>query len=130
MAWCFREEASSYAESVLQSLSAAEAVAPSLWPLEVANVLLVGERRHRITPADSSRFLALLGTLPITVDPETSRRALDSILSLARVHRLSSYDAAYLDAAMRHGLPLATLDDGLKKAAKSIGVSAFIPPPR
>jgi len=103
MAWCFVDEADEYADSVLDMLASAEAVAPSIWALEVANVLLVGERRKRLKEADSARFIELLRELHITADNETADHALREILSIGREQGLSSYDAAYLELAMRHG---------------------------
>lgn len=125
MAWCFEDEASAYADAILDRLVVEEAVVPALWPLEVANVLLVGERRARLTAADSARFLALLASLPITTDDETPQRALREILSLGREQRLSAYDAAYLELAMRLGIPLATQDDRLREAANHLGVAVI-----
>jgi len=125
MVWGFEDEAEPYAEALLDLMPAARAYVPSLWPLEVANALLVGERRKRITPADTAKFLSLLATFPITVDDETTARAWGDTLSLARAHNLSAYDAAYLEVAMRRGLPLATLDEKLKAAAAAVGVSLY-----
>jgi predicted nucleic acid-binding protein len=122
MVWGFDDEADPYAEAVLDLMPTARAHVPALWPLEVANVLLVGERRRRITPADTAKFLSLLGTFPIVVDDETSARAWNDSLALARAQKLSVYDAAYLELAMRRGLPLATLDDKLNVAAAAVGV--------
>jgi predicted nucleic acid-binding protein len=122
MAWCFVDEADEYADSVLDMLASAETVAPSIWALEVANVLLVGERRNRLKEADSARFIELLRELDITADNETADHALREILSIGRVQGLSSYDAAYLELAMRHGLALATRDNALRRAAKKFGV--------
>lgn len=122
MAWCFVDEADEYADSVLDMLASAEAVAPSIWALEVANVLLVGERRNRLKEADSARFIELLRELHITADNETADHALREILSIGREQGLSSYDAAYLELAMRHGLALATRDNALRRAAKKFGV--------
>ena len=122
MAWCFVDEADEYAEAVLDMLASAEAVAPSIWALEVANVLLVGERRNRLKEADSARFIELLRELHITADNETADHALREILLIGRVQGLSSYDAAYLELAMRHGLALATRDNALRRAAKKFGV--------
>jgi len=98
---------------------------PPLWPLEVANALLVGERRSRITPAETARFLAILATFPITVDDETVAHAWLDTVHLARAQNLSSYDAAYLELALRGGLPLAALDGKLKTAAQAVGVPLF-----
>lgn len=122
MVWGFDDEANPYAEAILDAMPSARAHVPVLWPLEVANVLLVGERRKRITPADAAKFLSLLGNFPITIDDETTRRAWSETLNLARAQAISVYDAAYLELAMRRGLPLATLDDKLKAAAASVGV--------
>ena len=102
-----------------------QAHVPGLWPLEVANALLVGERRGRTTAADAAHFLAILSAFPITVDDETVARAWADTMHLARAHNLSAYDAAYLELAMRRGLPLATLDDKLKAAAVAVGVPLF-----
>jgi predicted nucleic acid-binding protein len=102
-----------------------QAHVPSLWPLEVANALLVGERRRRITPAATTRFLAILSAFPINVDNETVSHAWGNTMNLARAHNLSSYDASYLELAIRLGLPLAAQDDKLKTAAKSVGVPLF-----
>ena len=125
MVWGFEDEADDYADSILDRMPDLQAYVPSLWSLEVANVLLVGERRKRTTPADTSRFLAILGTFPITVDEETARQAWADTLHLARAHNLSAYDAAYLELAIRRGLPLATLDAKLKAAANAVGVPLY-----
>lgn len=125
MAWYFQDEANAYADSVRDSLAESQAVVPSLWPLEVANTLVVGERRKRSTPAQAATWLALLRALPIVIDDETASRAWDDTLNLARAQNLSAYDAAYLELAMRRGLALATQDDRLKAAAAAVGVSIF-----
>jgi predicted nucleic acid-binding protein len=118
MAWCFEDETSRYAEAVLDLLAEATAFVPSIWPLEVGNVLLVAERNHRLSEAESARFIALLSDLPIEVDQETPDRMIKEIWALARKHHLSTYDASYLDLAMRKGLPIATKDKKLLAAAK------------
>lgn len=124
MTWCFEDEATPYSESVLEALTEGEAVVPPLWSLEVANVLLVGERKKRLLPAQSLRFVELLQNLPITPDPDI--RPLGEILGLAREQGLSSYDASYLDLAVRTGLPLASLDGDLLEAADRFGVARFL----
>ncbi len=123
MSWCFEDEATPYSESILEALAEGEAVVPCIWNLEVANVLIVGERKKRLTPAQSLRFVELLQSLPITLDSET--RPLGELLELARAQGLSSYDASYLDLAARSGLPLASLDGNLLKAADRYGVPRF-----
>ena len=127
VAWFFEDEADAYAEAVEDSLASATAVVPSLWRLEVANALLMGERRKRTTEAKVTQFLVLLSALPINVDDETDARAWSDTLSLARAHDLSVYDAAYLELARRRDLPLATLDASLKAAAKKIGIAEYKP---
>ena len=125
MVWGFEDEADDYSEAILERMPDLQAHVPSLWPLEVANALLVGERRRRITSAETARFLAILGAFPITVDDKTVAHAWADTMHLARAHNLSSYDAAYLELAIRLGLPLATLDGKLKTAAGAVGVPLF-----
>ena len=128
MAWFFEDEADAYADAVQAALLSANAVVPSLWPLEVANALVVGERRKRTTEAKVTTFLTLLKSLPITLDDETALRAWQDSLCLARAHNLSAYDASYLELALRRGLDLATLDERLKAAAQAVGVAVYTPP--
>ena len=122
MSWCFKDETNRYADSVLDKLTDASAVVPSIWPLEVVNVLLVAERQKRLSESDSARFLTLLFQLPIVVEYERPEMMMKELLALARVNDLSSYDASYLDLAMRKGIPIATLDNKLIKAARRIDV--------
>lgn len=122
MTWCFIDEANQYADAVLEHLAEATAVVPTIWPLEVVNVLLVAERRRRLRSVDSARFLALLSQLPIHVEPAWADASMTDLLALGRSHDLSSYDAAYLDLAIRQGLPIATLDRKLAEAARSMDV--------
>jgi predicted nucleic acid-binding protein len=127
LAWYFKDEADLCADAVAASFPAARAAVPQVWPLEVADAVLMGERRKRSTEAQAAQWLAYLRMLPIAVDDETNDRAWVEVLSLARTHHLSAYDAAYLELALRRGLPLATLDDKLKAAASAVGVPAFVP---
>lgn len=125
LAWAFEDEGGDYPKLVLEALGWGEAVTSSLWPLEVSNGLVVAERRGRITPADSSRFAALLMALPIVIEPLDRRRVFDTVRPLARVTGLSVYDAHYLELAARLGVPLSTLDQGLQAAAEAEGVGIF-----
>ena len=125
MTWCFEDEVTPWTQSVLAAVTAQEAVVPSHWPLEVANVLAIAERQRRVTAAQITRFLANLDGLPITIDDQTATRALGDVLMLARTHRLSAYDAAYLELALRTGCPLASLDGPLNKAAAGLGIALF-----
>ena len=122
MSWCFRDETNRYADTVLDRLTQAVAIVPSIWPLEVVNVLLVAERQTRLSESDSVRFITLLSQLPIVVEHERSERMMKELLALARTHKLSSYDASYLDLAMRTGVPMATLDETLIQASRRIKV--------
>ncbi len=125
MAWCFEDETDRYSEAVLTALSGGGAIVPSLWSLEVANVLLVSERRGRLSRGDGQRFLELLAGLPITVSPFAPEAA--EVLALARAHRLSAYDAAYLSLALRTRLPIATRDRALRISARATRVMPFTP---
>jgi predicted nucleic acid-binding protein len=126
MVWCYPDEQSDFAYRVLDELKFGKSVfVPSLWAVEIANALLVGERRNRLTQADVTRFLSLLESLPLKTDEQTSLRALNETLQLARLHGLTAYDATYLELAMRENLTLATLDAKLKAAAERVGVPVF-----
>ena len=127
MAWCFADEATRKTDKLLDSLTGDQrAYAPSIWPLEMTNVLLVSERRNRITIEDAARFMTLLWNLPLTVDQEMTPPIIQSILKFGSTHQISSYDAAYLELALRRGLAIATLDKRLKKVAKSLGVPCLL----
>lgn len=123
LAWCFPEEGTPYTQQMLDLLAnGAEALTPAIWPFEVANALLVGERNKRRTMAQVTAFLQRLATLPIKVDEPRVDRAFGQILTVARQERLTEYDAAYLELALREALPLATLDQRLRQAAQHAGV--------
>ncbi len=127
MAWCFSDETRPNTAAILDCLGAWEALVPAIWPLELGNVLAVAERKRRISGAEMARFLELVGQLPILVEAEPAERMLGAVLDLARRTGLSTYDASYLDLAMRLGLPLATQDVALIKAAKQAKVTLFRP---
>ena len=121
--WFFEDEGGDYSATVLESLNKAEALVPALWPLEIANVLIMAERRGRCSEAEATRFIELLENLPIiTLDNNMAHHALHGSYQLAREYSLTAYDAAYLELAMRLGLPLATMDKQLAAAAKKAGV--------
>jgi predicted nucleic acid-binding protein len=126
LAWFFEDEVSAYTSAVLESLRRHQAHVPGIWPLEVVNVLLVGERRGRCTEARSSRFLGLLSVLPIHVMSVADMSIPADLLSLARRHGLSAYDADYLRLAIRDGVPIATQDKKLAKAASESGVELWL----
>ncbi len=128
LSWCFEDEGESYAVSVLDELGSSEAVTASLWPVEVTNGLLTAERRGRLVLADARRFARLLLALPIVVDPVSRSISFEATYALARRHKLTSYDAAYLELAVRLGVPIATLNGPLRVAAKREGVAVFLTP--
>src|SRR5271157_1561524 len=117
--WAFQDEEHPHADAALTRIRTEEAVVPSLWWFEVRNILIVNERRRRISESDTAAFLRNLSQLRLRVDRLPDENA---ILRLARTHRLSVYDAAYLELAQREGLVLATLDADLQRAAASEGV--------
>lgn len=122
MAWLFNDEATPKTEELLTRLTTETALVPAWWFIEITNVLAMAERKGRITPAQSDAFIADLGKLGIEQDDQAPNRAFTYLLTLCRRHRLTSYDAIYLDLAVRRNLPLATLDDDLRKAAKKLGI--------
>jgi predicted nucleic acid-binding protein len=113
MAWCFPDEATPYTEGFLTRLSnlVDTAIVPSLWLYETSNVTALAVREGRITPEKAQQFLTSLGDLPIEVEPPPGRKTLFTILpDLMAQYRLSAYDAAYLELALRRQLPIARLD--------------------
>ena len=123
LAWVYSDETTEAVREVLASLTEGGAWVPALWRLEVANVLEMGVRRGRHDAAFRDATLADLALLPISVDPETDRQAWSATLRLAERHKLTMYDAAYLELAQRRGVPLATLDAELRDAATAEDVS-------
>lgn len=122
MAWCFEDEGNELADAILEKLQSSTAIVPTIWPLEVANVLLLAGKKKRITEVQSASFIDAISALPIVVDPSTSTRAMHSIFALAAQSGLTIYDAAYLELAIREKIPLITLDEGLIKAAKKLHI--------
>jgi predicted nucleic acid-binding protein len=125
LTWCFPEERNTAAQKVLSALTENAAVVPTLWFLETSNALLVGERRRRLTGAESAEALRLLARLPLEVDDRTGFPFASDVLALARRCSLSVYDAAYLELAARTALPLATSDRRLRQAAKVLRVALY-----
>ena len=126
LAWCFADEATEATTRLLDRFADEPAEVPSLWHLELANALALGERKGRITVARIGEFVGLIGGLPIVIDEQTPNLALGNVLNLARSEQLSAYDASYLELAIRRGLPLATQDDDLAKAARRVGVTLLL----
>ncbi len=125
LAWCFPDEASDYADAVLVALEDRRVIVPAIWPVEITNALLVGERRKRIRQPEVRRFVELLKGLDILEDGQPFADTVSNILPLAREYDLSAYDAAYLDVAVRHGAALATLYAALQKVGRAAGIRIF-----
>ena len=122
LAWCFEDEQTPAIMAVLDRLTEAGATVPQLWPIEAVNGLLTAERRNRITGPERQRLAGFLRALPISIDDETTSQIWTATAQLAGQHRLTSYDATYLELAQRLGLPLATRDHALIAVAGAIGV--------
>ncbi len=118
--WAFQDEQHPDADAALERMRTDQAIAPSLWWFEIRNILIVNERRKRLSEADTAAFLRDLAVFSVEIDitPET-----DEVLRLARTHKLSIYDAAYLELALRKNVPLATLDADLIQAAHHEAIS-------
>jgi predicted nucleic acid-binding protein len=127
VAWCNPDEHSPEADRVMDAVKERGAIVPTIWSLEVANAMLVAERRGRLARADGFTFLSSLQQLPIQIDAGSDAHFSPSVFTLAREHTLSYYDATYLELALRTGLPLATFDTALLRAMAASGVAAFTP---
>jgi predicted nucleic acid-binding protein len=128
MRWFFgdgKPQQLDYADSVLVALKHTGAIVPAIWGLEVANVLARAESKSLVTEAQIGAFLKMLEGVDIVVDEDTFAYALSGTLQLARRYNLSSYDASYLELALRSAIPLATLDEDLRNAARKAGVKLF-----
>jgi predicted nucleic acid-binding protein len=125
LAWCFPDEASEYADSVLVAVENQTVIVPAIWAVEITNALRAGERRKRIRQPDVRRSIELVNGLRVVEDGQLFADTASNILPLAREYDLSAYDAAYLDVAVRHEIPLATLDGALQKACKTAGIHIF-----
>ena len=121
LAWCFPEQVTPFSERLLEGLGPNEALVPVVWPFEMANALVRAERRNKITGHDVDILRAKLRRLPIHIDSTGQYRALDEVLAIAGQNKISTYDAAYLELALRESIPLATLDDTLQRAARESG---------
>lgn len=125
LSWYFEDEVSEATDLLLDRLDVETAAVPVVWHLEVANVIALAERRGRVTAARSAQFIAQLETLRISVDEGATVRAFNRILELTRAESLTAYDAAYLELAMRLGVPLASKDRELCEAAERVGLTVL-----
>lgn len=126
IACCMEDEQDDYADFVLHQLENGYfAYVPNLWHLEVGNVLLGGKKKNRISKESYDQYISRIPKLPVKVDPFTDSHVFEETIHLAEKHGLTTYDASYLELAMRLSLPIATLDKQLKKAAEQVGVPTF-----
>ena len=125
LAWCFPDETSEHADAILAALEGKTILVPAVWGLEIANVVLVGERSKRLRQPEIRRFTTLLESLPVVQDARPVTSYVSDVLPVAREYSLTAYDAAYLELSMRHSAPLATLDAKLQRAAQRAGVEIF-----
>lgn len=122
MAWCFLDEATTATRTLYQELSKATLTVPAWWTIELSNVLYLAEKKGRIPTDRVAEFILFVNGLQLEIDSLPPEHAFSHLLPLCRSHGLTSYDAIYLELAERRNLPLATLDEPLRKAAKKMGV--------
>lgn len=126
LSWCFIDETTKQTRELLEKLNSEVAYVPAIWRLEISNILLLAERKKRISHAEVMQFLSLLENINIKIDNESNNRWLHDVMSLAYTEKLTTYDSAYLELAIRLGLPLATKDKALQKAAIRLGMKLAI----
>lgn len=122
VAWLLPDESSGYAEEVTREMALQAPAAPAIWPLEVANALVVAHRRGRIDEADRDINMRLALELPVTSDEVDLNKTVSDAIPLAQMHRLALYDAMYLELAIRKSIPLATVDVALRTAARNASI--------
>ena len=128
MAWCFPEEATEFTKTLLSGLSnlTDSAIVPALWLYEVVNVTGLALRKGCITEEKARAFLESLADLPIEIEDPTRTQMFVSVRALAGQYRLTAYDASYLELAIRHKLPIASLDNALTRASREAGVAVAL----
>lgn len=126
LSWCFADEATEKTTALLDRLEQETAIVPAIWPLEIGNILLSAQRRKRISYADMMQFLEMFKNINIQIDLETMNKCFNEITSLAYSEQLTTYDAAYLELAIRTGLPLATKDQQLLTAGRRLGIHLLL----
>ena len=120
-AWCFADQETQRTAALLREVRSTGMCVPAVWPLEVANVLLMAERFGRLTVEQRDAFLSILSSLAVEIEPGPLDHVIGNAMPLARKHRLTVYDASYLEMALRRRLPLATRDQELITAGESAG---------
>lgn len=122
LSWCFLDEATPATRKLLARMGDEAALVPGWWFVELTNVLALAEQKGRITSAQVAEFISLIESFNLEIDSEAPQRSFTDLLPLCRTHKLTSYDAMYLDLAVRRQLPLATLDEPLRTAASKLAV--------
>jgi predicted nucleic acid-binding protein len=123
LAWCFPDEQTPTSLNVLDRLKTGEqALVPAFWSVEILNTLLLGERKGRIAPEQTKAFFDTLRVLNPILDYASLEQVTGPVQIICRDHRLTPYDALYVELALRSGYPLATLDQPQKDAAKALGI--------
>ncbi|MFO0875101.1 MAG: type II toxin-antitoxin system VapC family toxin [Phycisphaerales bacterium] len=126
LSWCFEDEARPETDAVLARLAKARALVPVLWHAELANAFVVAERRGRVTSAQAQSMLAFALRLPIDVDDRPRSPTISAVVAVARAHRLTGYDAFYVELALSRSLPIATADAAVRKAAVELGIRSLV----
>lgn len=126
LSWCYKNEASERSAKALEATIAGGAIAPAIWSYEVTNFLATAARTGRMSASSRAEFIEWLVVQPVAVERSTLPRLLRTTLAIADRLSISAYDAAYLELALREGLPLATLDESLRRAAPRSGVALYI----
>jgi predicted nucleic acid-binding protein len=128
LSWVFEDEYSSYSQFVAEVMDEGHAIVPVVWPLEVANAVLISVRRGRLLESAAPSLIGALDRLRIDIDHGIALESLaQTTLTMGLVHRVSAYDASYLELSLRRGLPLATLDQRLAEAAGAAGIRILLP---
>lgn len=122
MAWLFEDERDDYSLKVLDALSFAKVYVPAIWPLEYLNTLLVAERKKRISFQRSQEFRSIISLGDFKIDKESVMTLSNDLYSLAKIYKLTVYDASYLELALRRSLPLVSLDKQVIRASKKAGL--------
>jgi predicted nucleic acid-binding protein len=125
LSWVFKDEAAPETDALELQARDYGAVIPSLWYVEIGNALLMAEKQKRITREDAKFHIKVITSLPLEPDRENLHYIMEKTLSLARAHDLTTYDAAYLELALRHDIPLATKNKDLRVAAGKLGVAVL-----
>ena len=121
ISWGFPDEVDTRAGELLRMLVDADPIVPAIWPLEMANAMVMAERRKRLTKLETRKFLSLLSELAFEIDAHTGAHAFNDTLTLARRYDLTAYDACYLELALREEVPLVTFDAALRRAGRRAG---------